>query len=107
MVVPTVMRARIIKMFGLKRLWGWVMIVGLVAVFAIVIIMPWKKGPPVTWQPPDSCDIPPGAERDLIRYGETLVAGTSRYLGPRGTIPALSTGMNGQNCHPAAGARLH
>src|SRR5258708_5294236 len=107
MVVPTVMRARIIKMFGLKRLWGWVMIVGLVAVFAMKKIMPWKKVPPVTWQPPDSCDIPPGAEGDLIRYGENLVASTSRYLGPRGTIAALSNGMNCQNCHLEAGTRLY
>ncbi len=83
------------------------MIVGLVAVFAIVIIMPWKKVPPVTWQPPDSCDIPPGAEGDLIRYGENLVASTSRYLGPRGTIAALSNGMNCQNCHLEAGTRLY
>lgn len=46
---------------------------------------------------------PMGAERELLIYGEDLIANTSKYLGPKGTVAALTNGMNCQNCHLAAG----
>jgi len=44
-----------------------------------------------------------GEERQLVLYGEELIAHTARYLGPRGSVAPLSNGMNCQNCHLAAG----
>ncbi|HCL05499.1 MAG TPA: cytochrome C, partial [Chitinophagaceae bacterium] len=32
--------------------------------------------------------------RELILYGEELIAHTSRYLGPNGTVQQISNGMN-------------
>jgi thiosulfate dehydrogenase len=57
------------------------------------------------WQPPDSTRIPNTPEGDLIRYGRELVAHTAIYLGPSGTVMALSNGMNCQNCHLKAGKK--
>lgn len=34
-----------------------------------------------------------------IAYGYQLIANTSHYLGPKGTVAAISNGMNCQNCH--------
>lgn len=38
-----------------------------------------------------------------IRYGYELIANTSYYLGPKGTVAALTNGMNCQNCHLKGG----
>lgn len=46
-----------------------------------------------------------GAERELVIYGEALVAHTSEYLGPKGSVQAISNGMNCQNCHLGAGKK--
>lgn len=35
----------------------------------------------------------------LIMYGHELIANTSYYLGPKGTVLHLTNGMNCQNCH--------
>ena len=48
---------------------------------------------------------PTGEFRDLLIYGEDLIARTSHYFGPKGKISAISNGMNCQNCHLAAGTR--
>jgi thiosulfate dehydrogenase len=48
---------------------------------------------------------PLGESRDLLIYGEDLIARTSHYFGPKGKIQAISNGMNCQNCHLAAGTR--
>lgn len=48
---------------------------------------------------------PTGEERQLIIYGEELIAHTSRYFGPRGSIAHLTNGMNCQNCHLDAGKK--
>ena len=45
-------------------------------------------------------------ERELISYGEELVAHTTTYLGPKGSIQQISNGMNCQNCHLDAGKRV-
>lgn len=44
-----------------------------------------------------------GKERQMIIYGEQLVANTSNYFGPNGSVAHTSNGMNCQNCHLSAG----
>lgn len=46
-----------------------------------------------------------GEERTLVIYGEELVAHTSKYLGPQGSVLTITNGMNCQNCHLDAGTR--
>lgn len=57
------------------------------------------------WKAPDVSTIPAGALGEEIRYGNELVAHTSDYLGPKGTILQMSNGMNCQNCHLDAGTK--
>jgi thiosulfate dehydrogenase len=57
------------------------------------------------WVSPDTTSIPHTPEGTLIRYGRELIANTSLYLGPKGTVAAISNGMNCQNCHLDAGTR--
>jgi thiosulfate dehydrogenase len=40
-----------------------------------------------------------------VIYGEELIAHTSRYLGPNGSVAKLTNGMNCQNCHLQAGKK--
>ena len=42
---------------------------------------------------------------ELIRYGRDLIANTSKYLGPKGSVAKKSNGLNCQNCHIDAGTR--
>lgn len=46
-----------------------------------------------------------GEERQLIIYGEELIANTAKYLGPNGSVAAITNGMNCQNCHLNAGRK--
>ena len=46
-----------------------------------------------------------GEERDLVIYGQELIAHTSKYLGPKGSVAQITNGMNCQNCHLQAGAK--
>ena len=46
------------------------------------------------YQIPDHTD-----EGKKIAYGYQLIANTSYYLGPKGTVAAITNGMNCQNCH--------
>ena len=46
-----------------------------------------------------------GEQRKMIIYGQDLIANTSRYLGPHGSVNQISNGMNCQNCHLDAGTR--
>lgn len=55
------------------------------------------------WYAPKDKDIPPGEKGDLIRYGKDLIAHTSKYLGPKGSVAQISNGLNCQNCHLEAG----
>ena len=58
------------------------------------------------WSAPDSNSIPLNDSGILIRYGKKLIAHTSSYFGPKGSIGHLSNGMNCQNCHLEAGTKL-
>lgn len=64
---------------------------------------PQPSGVPLLWQAPDSTLIPETPEGDMIRYGRELISHTSKYLGPKGKISAMSNGMNCQNCHLRGG----
>ncbi|MCX8020293.1 MAG: c-type cytochrome [Chitinophagaceae bacterium] len=46
-----------------------------------------------------------GEERELVIYGEDLIANTAKYLGPKGSVAQISNGMNCQNCHLNAGKK--
>ena len=46
-----------------------------------------------------------GEERALVIYGEELIANTSKYLGPNGSVAHVTNGMNCQNCHLNAGRK--
>lgn len=60
---------------------------------------------PIYWKAPDVNTIPANALGEEILYGKELVAHTSDYLGPKGTILQMSNGMNCQNCHLDAGTK--
>ena len=44
-----------------------------------------------------------GEERELVIYGQELIAHTSKYLGPKVSVAQITNGMNCQNCHLQAG----
>lgn len=45
------------------------------------------------------------SQKELVVYGRELIAHTSDYLGPKGSVKAMSNGMNCQNCHLKAGSQ--
>lgn len=65
-------------------------------------------GPKITaslWEAPAESTIPKGIEGEEILYGKDLIANTAKYLGPKGSVAAISNGMNCQNCHNDAGKK--
>jgi thiosulfate dehydrogenase len=44
-------------------------------------------------------------EKKSVLYGRELIAHTSDYLGPKGSVKSISNGMNCQNCHLNAGTQ--
>ncbi len=57
------------------------------------------------WIAPDIATIPNNDKGEQIKYGRELIANTSKYLGPKGSVGNFSNGMNCQNCHLDAGTR--
>lgn len=57
------------------------------------------------WKAPDEKRIPNTKYGNMIRYGKELLANTSKYFGPKGSIARISNGMNCQNCHLEAGTK--
>lgn len=57
------------------------------------------------WQAPDISTIPDTPEGKEILYGHELVAKTSSFIGPLGTVSLKANGMNCQNCHLDAGTK--
>jgi thiosulfate dehydrogenase len=49
--------------------------------------------------------LPVDEDGAAIRYGRELIANTSYYLGPKGTVATITNGMNCQNCHLEAGTK--
>lgn len=62
--------------------------------------------PADAWKAPDSATIPVGKQGAMIRYGKDLLAHTSKYFGPKGTVAKITNGMNCQNCHLDAGTKI-
>jgi len=60
---------------------------------------------PAVWQAPDVAQIPKDENGKLIEYGRELIVHTSLYLGPNGSVKAISNGMNCQNCHLDGGTK--
>lgn len=58
------------------------------------------------WTAPDTSLINRNKDSLLIKYGRKLIARTSYYLGPEGTVSHISNGMNCQNCHLEAGTKI-
>lgn len=61
----------------------------------------------LTWQVPRLDTVPPGERASQLIYGKDLIANTAKYFGAKGSIAAVSNGMNCQNCHLDAGTRLY
>ena len=57
------------------------------------------------WHAPNIRWLPVNPETDQLRYGRDLIANTSAYFGPKGSIAKISNGMECQNCHIDAGTR--
>jgi thiosulfate dehydrogenase len=59
------------------------------------------------WTGPPASQIPYYSKEDgkLIWYGHELIANTSKYLGPKGSVMQITNGMNCQNCHLDAGTK--
>lgn len=57
------------------------------------------------WKAPDTSTLSFSEDGKLIRYGRDLIAKTSLYLGPKGTVAKITNGMNCQNCHLDAGTK--
>jgi thiosulfate dehydrogenase len=60
-----------------------------------------------TWVPPSLYTdfVLDGDERKMVIYGEDIIANTSGYFGPYGSVAKISNGMNCQNCHLNAGRK--
>lgn len=97
--------------------WQLVIITTVVGIVALVEIskalrLSEKKSPLTTTT--DSSWVTPslftdnelqGAERELVIYGEDIIANTARYFGPHGSVAAITNGMNCQNCHLNTGKK--
>ena len=57
------------------------------------------------WEAPTESTIPKDAQGEEILYGKDLIVNTAQYLGPKGSVAAISNGMNCQNCHNDAGKK--
>lgn len=96
---------------------NWVVVVLLLAVAVVMLqeFVSYRKNKTEiavvptdsTWEAPSlfTDQVTEGKERELVRYGEELIAHTSKYLGPNGSVHQLTNGMNCQNCHLDAGTR--
>lgn len=58
------------------------------------------------WIAPNPNKIKHKKQREQVLYGKELVAHTSKYLGPKGSVKPISNGLNCQNCHLSAGTTI-
>lgn len=66
-----------------------------------------KKDTTTYWAAPDINSITDIKLKQQVEYGKELVAHTSKYLGPNGSVLKMSNGMNCQNCHLQAGTVVY
>ena len=85
----------------------------LVFVFVVLHFFPAPPSPPpytasdiYVWSKPDINSLGDSEKDKQIKYGRELIANTSFYLGPNGTVKRISNGMNCQNCHLDAGTKI-
>jgi thiosulfate dehydrogenase len=60
----------------------------------------------IFWHAPDISLVEDERERKTIEYGRELIAHTSKYLGPEGSVKHISNGLNCQSCHLDAGTKV-
>ena len=65
-----------------------------------------KKDAVAYWIAPDINTITDTKQKEQVAYGKELIAHTSKYLGPKGSVMQISNGMNCQNCHLQAGTAV-
>lgn len=58
------------------------------------------------WTAPKVSEISDPKKQEQVNYGRQLIAHTAKYLGPKGSVKAMSNGMNCQNCHLDAGTKV-
>ncbi len=102
---------------NIKSNWQLVIIlivIGIVAVSEIMKALKSSSNQALNATLKDSTWIPPslytdndvqGEEREMVIYGEDIIANTSRYFGPHGSVAQITNGMNCQNCHLNAGKK--
>lgn len=57
------------------------------------------------WKPADINSISDESLKKEVEYGRELIAHTSKYLGPNGSVKQITNGMNCNNCHLDAGTK--
>ena len=65
-----------------------------------------KKEADLYWIAPGIGTITDTKQKVQVEYGKELIAHTSKYLGPRGSVMQISNGLNCQNCHLQAGTAV-
>jgi thiosulfate dehydrogenase len=58
------------------------------------------------WKASDITTLGNSATDETIKYGKELIANTSKYLGPKGSVMQTTNGLNCQNCHLEAGTKV-
>ncbi|CAN5617600.1 hypothetical protein BH10BAC3_BH10BAC3_35740 [soil metagenome] len=58
------------------------------------------------WMPADINSITDATKKEQVLYGKELIAHTSKYFGPKGSVMQISNGLNCQNCHLEAGTAV-
>lgn len=109
---------------ALTLLSGLIGIAALAILWLFTLKLHWINSPPATtklslvpavaqtpalveplWYAPAESMMATPKNAELIRYGKELIANTSKYLGPKGTVAPISNGMNCQNCHLDVGTK--
>ena len=65
-----------------------------------------KKDVNTFWIAQDISTISDSTQKKQVEYGKELIAHTSKYLGPKGSVLQISNGLNCQNCHLQAGTAV-
>lgn len=65
-----------------------------------------KVAASIYWMAPEITGITDPKQKEQVAYGRELIAHTSKYLGPNGSVSKISNGLNCQNCHLQAGTAV-
>lgn len=113
---PAHQSSSVFRIFGFA-IFGFAFMV--LAVFILVYVMylnrrsdpteieqdPSKASKEYFWSKPTDAEIPKGEKGEMIKYGKELIANTSTYLGPNGSVMHNTNALNCQNCHLDAGTK--